>query len=98
MKEFWKFVREQGVMGLAVGFILGGSVSNVVSSLVEDIINPLLGVFLGVVDGLDAAVLSMGGAEIRYGHFFGVLIDFLVVALVVFYLFKALEGKLDKKK
>lgn len=98
MKDFLKFVREQGVVGLAVGFILGGAVSGLVSALVEDIINPILGLFLGAVDGLDSAVLEVGGAQVMYGHFIGAAIDFLVIALVVFYLFKALEGKLDKKK
>jgi large conductance mechanosensitive channel len=43
MKGFLNFIREQGVVGLAVGFILGGSVSKVVTSLVTDIINPVLG-------------------------------------------------------
>ena len=98
MQDFLDFIKEQGVVGLAVGFILGGAVSKVVSALVEDLINPVLGLFLGAVGGLDAAVLNLGTVELRYGHFLGVLIDFLVVALVVFYIFKSLEGKLDKKK
>ena len=46
------FIREQGVMGLAIGFILGGSVSKVVTSLVQDIINPFLGIILGSTEGL----------------------------------------------
>jgi large conductance mechanosensitive channel len=98
VKGFLEFIREQGVMGLAIGFILGGSVSKVVSALVDDIINPILGIFLGAVGGLDAAMLRIGTAEIKYGHFFGVIIDFAVIALVVYYVFKGIEGKLDKKK
>ena len=85
-------------MGLAIGFILGGSVSKVVSALVDDIINPILGVLLGAVGGLEGAVLKLGPAEILYGHFIGAIIDFVVIALVVYYVFKGLESKIDKKK
>ena len=52
MKGFINFIREQGVVGLAVGFILGGAVSNLVSSLVEDIINPFLSVIMGMAGNL----------------------------------------------
>lgn len=99
MKGFMDFIRAQGVVGLAVGFILGGAVSKVVSSLVEDIINPVLGLVLGAADGLESASLMVGKAEVMYGSFVGVVIDFLVIALVVYYGVRALGlDKLDKKK
>lgn len=98
MKGFIEFIREQGVVGLAIGFILGGAVSKVVSALVEDIINPLVGILLGAVGGLEGAVLKIGPAEIKYGHFTGALIDFVIIAFVVYYIFKGLEKKIDKKK
>ncbi len=99
MKGFLDFIREQGVVGLAVGFILGGAVSKVVASLVGDIINPLLSVVLGATDGLTSASLIIGKVEIMYGSFLGVVIDFLVIALVVYYGIKGLGlDKLDKKK
>jgi len=99
MKDFIKFVREQGVVGLAIGFILGGAVSKVVSSLVQDIINPLLGVVLGSTKGLETAVLTVGSAQIKWGSFVAALVDFVVIALVVYYGFKKLGlEKLDKKK
>ncbi len=98
MKDFIKFIREQGVAGLAIGFILGGAISSLVSSLVNDLINPLLGLALGAIDGLSSAVLKIGTAEIRYGHFIGALIDFIVIALVVYFIFSKLAEKLDKKK
>ncbi len=99
MKGFMDFIREQGVVGLATGFILGGAVSKVVSSLVSDIINPFLGVILGAVGGLDTAVIKMGAVEIMIGSFIGVIIDFMVIALVVYYGVKGLGlDKLDKKK
>jgi len=99
MKDFIEFIRKQGVIGLATGFILGGAVSKVVSSLVQDIINPLLGVVLGSTKGLETAVLAIGSAQIKWGSFVGALIDFTVIALVVYYGFKKLGlEKLDKKK
>ena len=99
VKGFINFIREQGVVGLAVGFILGGAVSKVVASLVSDIINPILGIILGVAKGLETAVLKIGPAELKWGSFLAVVIDFLVVALVVYYGVKSLGlDKLDKKK
>lgn len=99
MKGFMDFIREQGVMGLAVGFILGGAVSKVVASLVTDIINPLLGVILGAAGNLSTMAITIGPAKIMWGSFLSVLIDFLVIALVVYYGVKGLGlDKLDKKK
>lgn len=89
------FVREQGVVGLAVGFILGGAVSKVVSSLVEDIINPIIGAIFGSADGLAGMMLG----PVALGSFIAVLIDFLIVAAVVYFIFKQLGlDKLDKAK
>lgn len=99
IKGFLNFVREQGVVGLAVGFILGGAVSKVVSALVTDIINPILGIAFGAVQGLQTASFSIGSAKIMYGDFMSVVIDFVVVALVVYYGVKAIGlEKLDKPK
>lgn len=98
MKGFIEFIRKQGVMGLAVGFILGGAVSKVVASLVTDIINPILGVALGSVGGLKEASIKIGTTEILWGNFLGTTIDFLVIALVVYFGVKLLKlDKLDKK-
>jgi len=96
---FMNFIREQGVMGLAIGFILGGAVSKVVTSLVQDIINPVLGIVLGATDGLAKASLEISSIKIMWGHFVSVLIDFAIVSLVVYFGFKVLGlDKLDKKK
>jgi large conductance mechanosensitive channel len=96
---FVDFVREQGVVGLAVGFILGGAVSKVVASLVKDVVNPILGIALGAVDGLETASIKMAGAEIMYGRFVGAIIDFAVIAAVVYFGVKMIGlDRLDKKK
>ncbi|HOX30402.1 MAG TPA: MscL family protein [Candidatus Paceibacterota bacterium] len=99
MKGFIDFIREQGVVGLAVGFILGGAVSKVVSALVTDVINPFLGLALGSAQGLRAASINVGSAQILYGDLLSVIVDFLVIALVVYYGVKLIGlDKLDRKK
>jgi len=99
MKGFMDFIREQGVVGLAVGFILGGAVSKLVASLVTDIINPVIGIALGAVGGLKDAYVQAGPARILWGSFVSTTIDFLVIALVVYYGVKLLGlDKLDLKK
>jgi large conductance mechanosensitive channel len=99
MKDFLNFVREQGVVGLAIGFILGGAVSTVVTSLVNDIINPIVGLVLGSADGLKEMSLSLFGAELLIGNFITVVINFMIIAAVVYYGFKGLGlDALDKKK
>ncbi len=82
MKGFIDFIREQGVVGLAVGFILGGAVSKVVASLVTDIINPILGIILGAAGNLNEAYIPLGNAKLMWGSFINTTIDFLVIALV----------------
>lgn len=95
---FVDFIREQGVIGLAVGFILGAAISRVVSSLVTDLINPLLGLILGSTKGLENAYIPLLGAKIMIGRFFSTLIDFIVIASVVYFGVKVLKlKKLEKK-
>jgi large conductance mechanosensitive channel len=99
MKGFLDFVREQGVVGLAVGFILGGAVSKVVSALVEDLISPLLALGMSNLKNLKDAYFQIGAAKIMWGDFVNVTIDFIVVALVVYFGVKLLKlDKADKKK
>ncbi|HRN70348.1 MAG TPA: MscL family protein [Candidatus Woesebacteria bacterium] len=99
MKGFLHFIREQGVVGLAIGFILGGSVAKVVSAIVEDLINPILGLILGSTKGLEGAYLPFFGARIMYGHFLAVLLDFVIIAAVVYFVIKGLKlDRIDKKK
>ncbi|MBI3250494.1 MAG: MscL family protein [Candidatus Andersenbacteria bacterium] len=96
---FLEFVRQQGVVGLAVGFILGGAVSKVVSSLVQDVINPLIGIVIGRGETLAAMKWTLGAVEVKWGSFMAVFVDFLVIALVVYYGVKIIGlDRLDKKK
>ena len=92
---FIDFVRERGVMGLAIGFVLGSSVQKVVTSFVTDIVNPLVGLFLGRADGLKNFAIG----QFMIGDFISTLIDFLILALIIYFVFKALQlEKLDKQK
>ncbi len=98
MKGFIDFIREQGVVGLAVGFILGGAISKVVSGLVNDIINPLLGSLLGGAN-LDQLAWQVGENKVMFGSFVNTTIDFIIIALVVYFGVKILKlDRLDKKK
>lgn len=99
MKGFIEFIRDQGVVGLAVGFILGGAVSKLVSALVEDIISPVLALGLNNLENIKDASIQIGAAKIMWGNFVSVAIDFAVIALVVYFGVKFLKlDKLDKKK
>lgn len=92
-------MREQGVVGLAIGFVLGGAVSKVVTALVNDIVNPLVGLALGKTEGLKTLKIAIGPVDLLIGDFVSVVIDFMVIAAVVYYGFKILGlEKLDKKK
>lgn len=99
LSEFVEFVREQGVVGLAVGFILGGSVSKIVTSITNDLINPLVALILGSAGDLRTMTWHVGRANIGWGNFLGTFIDFVVIAIVVFLGVKILKlDRLDKKK
>ena len=98
MKSFLDFVREQGVVGLAVGFILGGAVAKMVTAVVTDLINPLIGLILGGVN-LKSHYFMAGNAKLMWGDFLSVFVDFLVIAAVVYFGVKWLRlDKLDRKK
>ena len=92
---FLDFMRERGVAGFAIGFILGGAAQTLVQALMNDIVNPLIGIFLGPVHNL--AAYGIGG--FRIGDFISVLINFVILCLVVYLIFKVLHlEKLDKPK
>lgn len=99
MKGFIEFIREQGVVGLAVGFLLGGAVSKFVTAFITDLINPILGVILGMAGGLKEAYFTIGTVKFMYGDFISSFIDFVIIALLVYFGVKALKlDHLDKKK
>lgn len=98
MRGFLEFVRKQGVVGLATGFILGGAVSKLVTAIVNDFINPLVGLVLGSAKDLADASFTIGNATFMWGNLLSTFIDFLAISFVVYAGFKFLKlDRLDKK-
>lgn len=105
LRNFTDFIRTQGVVGLAVGLVLGGAVSVLVKSLIDNVVMPPLGLLLGSAEGLKGLAWTVGtttdgkGAVLHYGTFLNDFINFIVIALVI-YLIVHLMGfdKIDKKK
>ena len=88
--EFKKFIMRGNVINLAVGVIIGGAFQAIVSSLVDDIVTPLLGIILGKVDFSSLAV-KIGQATINYGKFITAIINFFIMALVIFAIIKVIN-------
>lgn len=95
--EFKEFIARGNVMDLAVGVIIGGAFSAITTSLINDIIMPVLGIFTSSVSFADL-YLYVGGAEIMYGNFIQAVLNFLVMALVVFCLVKAVNKATHLRK
>lgn len=102
---FMEFVRTQGVVGLAVGLVLGGAVTVLVKSLIDNLVMPPLGFILGSAEGLKGLELNIGKTAagqdtiLHYGIFLNDLINFVVIAIVIYLIVHILGfDKLDKKK
>ena len=105
-QEFKAFINKGNVLGLAVGVIIGGAFSTITTSLTNDIIMPLVSIFLG---GVDFSTMSIqlpspfgGDPEapnmLNYGNFISAIINFVILALVVFCIVKAVNGAMEKAK
>ena len=96
LKEFKEFLLKTNALALAVGVIIGAAVGKVVSSLVSDILMPVIGLFVPGGAWREAAFVlktkadGTPAAQITYGAFLGSVIDFVIIALVVFLITKAL--------
>jgi large conductance mechanosensitive channel len=95
LKEFKTFIAQGNVLDLAVGVVIGAAFGKITTSLVDDIINPILGLIIGGVNFddlkivLKEAIGEQPEVAIRYGNFLNVLIQFLVIAWVIFLVVKA---------
>lgn len=81
--EFIDFINKYGVVGLAIGFIIGGASKDLVNALVGDILMPIVTFFIPG-GGWREATLALGPVVMSIGHFTGVLLDFLIIAVIVF--------------
>lgn len=89
--EFEQFISRGNVMDMAVGVIIGGAFSSIINSLVEDILSPILGLFGGL--NFDELSLNiMGDVTLKYGKFLTAVINFLIMALVIFFLVKTMNA------
>ena len=112
IKEFKEFAMKGNVMDMAVGVIIGGAFGKIISSLVDDIIMPLIGTVTGgidftnkyialsdkIVDGMSSEKAKEVGAVFAYGQFLQNIVDFIIVALCIFVMLKAINKLARKKK
>ena len=100
IEEFKAFINRGNVMDMAVGVIIGGAFTSIVTSLVEDILSPIIGLFGGKnFDSLSVNIL--GEVTLNYGKFITAVVNFLIMAVVVFLIVKAMNtaaAKFSKKE
>lgn len=94
--EFKDFISKGNVVDLAVGVIIGSAFGKIVTSMVEDILMPIIGVIIGGIDFSNLSI-TVGKAVISYGKFIQNVIDFLIVAICIFFFVKVIE-KFNRKK
>ena len=90
MNQFMAFLSKYGVVGLAIAVIIGGAAGGLVSALVADILMPIITFFIPGGEWR-YATLTLGPIVLSIGHFVGVLIDFMIIAIVVFILMRQIE-------
>jgi len=90
LKEFKDFAMRGNVMDLAIAVIIGGAFGKIIASLVNDVLMPLIGLLLG---GLDFSTLSfkVKDASVNYGLFIQAIVDFTIVALVIFLIVRTMN-------
>ena len=88
LKEFKAFVMRGNVLDLAVAVIIGGAFGKIIGSLVNDILMPLIGLIMGGISFADQS-FTVGAAIVKWGSFVQTVIDFLIIALVIFMIVKA---------
>lgn len=98
MNEFKTFIMRGNVIDLAVGVIIGAAFQGIVNSLVDDVISPFLGIFGGM--NFDQMSFNINGSEIYYGKFLTAIINFLIMALIIFIIVKIINrlSTIGKKK
>lgn len=101
MEEFKKFIARGNVMDMAVGVIIGGAFTAIVNSLVNDIMMPVLSLITGGMDFTHLCIVLGKGEEaatLNYGAFLAAIINFLLIALVIFFLIKGINKMAPKKE
>nr|WP_307989193.1 large conductance mechanosensitive channel protein MscL [uncultured Niameybacter sp.] len=89
LNEFKAFALRGNVLDLAVGVIIGGAFQGIVKSLVDDVISPVIGLF--AQEDFSALVITIGDVNVRYGAFITAVINFLIMAFLIFLLVKGMN-------
>ena len=97
LNEFKEFIAKGNVIDMAVGVIIGSAFGKIVSSIVDDILMPLLGVIIGGID-FTGLSLKVKDATITYGNFIQNVIDFLIIAVCIFFMIKAIDKVTKRNK
>ena len=90
LQEFKEFALRGNVIDMAVGVVIGAAFSAIVDSLVSDIISPVIGLFAG--QDFSSLVLTIFGVDIKYGSFITAIINFVLIALCLFIIIKAVNA------
>ena len=99
LTEFKEFALKGNVMDMAIGVIIGAAFGNIVSSLTDSFINPLIALIFGgnSEDGVQiGGQFKINGVAFDYGSFLSAVVNFLIIALVLFLMLKAVNGALSK--
>lgn len=91
IQEFMDFLQKFGVIGLAIAFVIGQASSKLVTAIVNDMVTPLIGLAMPETGDLKAMTFSVGSSTFSYGDLIANIIDFLIIAFVVFVLYKQLS-------
>lgn len=98
LKEFGDFIKRGNVLDLAVAVVIGGAFSGIVSSIVEYLINPLIGMICGGIDLRTSLRVSVGDATFYFGAVLQAIVEFLIIALAVFFIVKLVNKLMSFKK
>jgi len=90
LKEFKEFAIRGNVINLAVAVIIGGAFGKIVTSLVDDIIMPFIGLLIGGID-FKSLAFQIGSAKVTYGSFIQNVVDFIIIAFVIFLIVRAMN-------
>ena len=90
LKEFREFAIRGNVMDLAVAVIIGGAFGKIITSLVNDVLMPLIGLVLGGVNFSEVSI-TVGAAVVKWGAFVQSIMDFIIIAFVIFMLVRAMN-------
>ena len=90
-KEFKEFAFKGDVVDLAIGIVIGAAFTAIIKSFVDNLINPIVGALMGGKHALDGLALSMGPIKLTYGAFLSAVLNFLIVAFVLFLVVKAVN-------